>query len=163
MPAPKGYSRTQIRLHWIAAVLIVVNILFEDPIGNAWEAIEKGGAASYSSGVALHVFGGLAVLAFALWRLALRASRGVPPAPAAEPAPLRMAAHLGHLALYALMILAPVSGAMAWFGGVEAAAEVHEVFKPLFILLVGVHVLAVLWHQFRLKDGLLLRMKQPLD
>ena len=35
--------------------------------------------------------------------------------------------------------------------------------KPVTIILVAVHVVAALWHQFYLKDGLLLRMKRPLD
>lgn len=74
---------------------------------------------------------------------------------------LRKAAHWGHLALYALMILMPLSGLAAWFGGLEAAAEVHEAMKPLLLILVAVHVAAALWHQFWLKDGLLLRMKWP--
>ena len=65
--------------------------------------------------------------------------------------------------LGAVMVLAPVSGLVAWYGGVEAAAEVHELFKPALILLVLGHVAAALYHQFILKDGLLLRMKRPLD
>ena len=74
-----------------------------------------------------------------------------------------MAAHVGHWALYALMVLAPVTGLAAWYGGIEAAAEVHELFKPLLIILVAVHVLAALFHQFVLKDNLLARMKRTLD
>ena len=35
---------------------------------------------------------------------------------------------------------------------------------PVTLLaLVAAHVLAALWHQLWLKDGLLLRMKRPLD
>jgi cytochrome b561 len=83
--------------------------------------------------------------------------------PEVKPAILKLAAHLGHMGLYALMIAMPLSGAAAWFGGIEAAAEAHEVMKFLMIALVAVHVLAALWHQFWLKDGLLLRMKRPLD
>ena len=67
------------------------------------------------------------------------------------------------MALYALMVLMPVSGAVAWFGTVEAAPEVHEAMKPAMLILVLVHVAAALWHQFWLKDGLMLRMKRPLD
>lgn len=162
-PAPKGYSRIQIRLHWVVAVLIALPFILHEPIAEAWDAFREGVQTAFNPVVALHVFGGLAVLAFALWRLALRRTRGAPPAPEAEPAPLRLAAHLGHLALYALMILMPLSGAVAWFGGIEGAAEAHEVMKPLMLILVAVHVVAALWHQFWLKDGLMLRMKRPLD
>ncbi len=160
MPTPTGYSRTQIVLHWVVALLLAAQILFEDAIGKAWRIVEDGGVPPFDPMVALHVFGGLAVLAFALWRLVLRARRGVPPPSAAEPALAKTAAHLGHLALYALMIALPVTGAAAWFGGVEASAELHELLKPALILLVALHVAATLWHQLWLKDNLLARMKR---
>lgn len=164
MPVLKGYSARQIRLHWIVAVLIVLQFVLHEPIAEAWDQIEDGGSSPAFNWLVLsHIFGGALVLIFALWRLVLRQTRGVPPAPEAEPAPLRLAAHLGHLALYALMILMPLSGAAAWFGGIEAAAEVHEAMKPLMILLVAVHVLAAIWHQVWLKDGLMDRMRRPLD
>lgn len=163
MPAPKGYSARQIRLHWIVTLLIVLQFILHDSMSEAWDGIEDGLSPAFNWLVLSHIAGGVLVLIFALWRLALRATRGVPPAPEVEPAALRTAAHLGHLALYAVMILMPVSGLAAWFGGIEAAAEGHEVMKVALLALVAVHVLAALWHQFWLKDGLLLRMKRPLD
>ncbi|MDR0807534.1 MAG: hypothetical protein LBE86_00095 [Gemmobacter sp.] len=33
----------------------------------------------------------------------------------------------------------------------------------LLMVLVGLHVLAALWHQFWLRDGLMERMRRPLD
>ncbi|WP_435257937.1 cytochrome b [Thioclava sp. FR2] len=160
MSLPKGYSRAQIALHWVVAVLIVLQFVLHEPIAEAWDVIEDGGVAAFDPVVAMHVFGGLAVLVFAAWRLVLRKTRGAPPPPEAEPAPLKLAAHLGHMALYALMILMPITGAVAWFGGIEASAEVHEAMKPAMLILVAVHLLAALWHQFWLKDGLMLRMKR---
>ena len=56
------------------------------------------------------------------------------------------------------MLLMPVSGLVAWFGGVDTAADAHEVMSNLMLFVVGVHVAAALWHQFWLKDHLLLRM-----
>lgn len=163
MPRPKGYSRTQIALHWVAFLLIVQQFVLHEGIAEAWDLVEDGGVPAFDPIVAAHVFGGMAVLAFALWRLVLRRSRGVPDLPAGGSALTRAAAHLGHHALYALMILMPVSGALAWFGGLEAAGEAHEAMKPLMLLLVAVHVLAAFWHQFWLKDGLLARMKRAAD
>jgi cytochrome b561 len=163
MYAPKGYSARQIRLHWIVAVLIVLQFVLHEAIAGAWEAREEGVTATGYWLVWSHIFGGAVIFLFALWRLALRQVRGVPPVPEVKPAILKLAAHLGHMGLYALMIAMPLSGAAAWFGGIEAAAEAHEVMKFLMIALVAVHVLAALWHQFWLKDGLLLRMKRPLD
>jgi cytochrome b561 len=163
MPQPKGYSAAQIALHWIVAGLIVLQFVLHEPIAEAWDKFRDGVETAFNPVVALHVFGGIAVLLFALWRLVLRQTRGVPPAPAEEPAPLRLAAHVGHLALYALMVLMPVSGAAAWFGGIDTAAEVHEAMKPALLVLVGVHVAAAIWHQVWLKDNLMARMKRPLD
>lgn len=163
MSALKGYSARQIRLHWLVAIIIVLQFVLHEPIAEAWEGIENGQSPAFNWLILSHVFGGTLVLIFALWRLVLRQTRGVPPAPEAEPAPLRLAAHLGHLALYALMIAMPLSGMAAWFGGIEAAAEGHEVMKVALLALVAVHVLAALWHQFWLKDGLMARMKRPLD
>ena len=57
----------------------------------------------------------------------------------------------------------PITGGMAWFGGIEVMAEAHEVLTSLLLVLVGLHVVAALYHQFWLKDGLLMRMKRPLD
>ncbi len=162
MPSPKGYSRTQIALHWGVAVLIVLQFVLHEPIAEAWEVILRGGAAAFDPVTALHVFGGLAILGFVIWRLVLRARRGVPPVVETN-AMQKLAAHVVHLGLYGLMVLMPLSGAVAWFGGVEAAGEAHEVMKPLLLLLVALHVLGALWHQFWLKDGLMLRMKRAAD
>ena len=163
MPSPKGYSARQIRLHWIVTVLIVLQFVLHEPIAEAWEGVEEGLSPAFNWLVFSHIVGGVLVLIFALWRLVLRQMRGVPPPPEAEPAPLRTAAHIGHLALYTWMIAMPFSGLVAWFGGVEPAAEAHEAMKVALLAWVALHVAAALWHQFGLKDGLLLRMKRPLD
>lgn len=157
----QGYSRAQIVAHWATAVLIAAQFVLNDAIGEAWEAVEHGAEIAFNPLVAAHVFGGMAVLALALLRLGLRFGQGVPPAPAGDPPLQRLAAHLVHLGLYALMIVVPVAGGMAWFGGIEAMAEVHEALTTLVLLLVGLHVVAALYHQFWLKDGLLARMKRP--
>jgi cytochrome b561 len=160
--AVKGYSVTQIGLHWVVAGLILFQLIFGEDMGGAWRAVEDGKAPEMTTWVWAHIIAGIAVLVFAAWRLLLRATRGAPAAPAGS-ALMVKAAELGHWALYALMVLAPATGLAAWYGGVEAAAEVHELFKPLLIILVAVHVLAALFHQFVLKDNLLARMKRPLD
>ncbi|MDZ4310670.1 MAG: cytochrome b/b6 domain-containing protein [Cypionkella sp.] len=162
MSTLKGYSVTQIALHWIVAALIVFQMIFGDAMGSAWRAVREGLAPDMTLAVWAHIIAGIAVLLFVVWRLALRFTRGAPEAPAAS-VMMMQAAKWGHRALYAAMVLAPISGLMAWYGGVESAAEVHELFKPVLILLVLGHVLAALYHQFIRKDGLLLRMKRPLD
>ncbi len=160
-PAPKGYSRAQILLHWLIFALIAFQIIGHEPMAEAWEVIEGGGTAEVGPMVLAHVAGGIAILVFAVWRIVLRARRGAPPPPEGEPEILRKAAHWGHMALYALMIVVPLSGMAAWGGGIMAAAELHEALKTVFVVMILIHVAAALWHQFWLKDNLLARMKRP--
>jgi len=159
----KGYSRVQIMLHWAVAVLIVFQLIFGESMTEAWEAIEEGAAANMTLMVWAHIVAGIAVVALVCWRLALRLTRGVPAAPAGESAAIRVAGHLGHAGLYVLMIGAPITGLLAWYGGVTDLAEVHELAKPALIILILVHVAAALYHHFFLKDGLLDRMRKPQD
>jgi cytochrome b561 len=121
----------------------------------------KTGAVEFSPLVAAHVFGGIAILLLVLWRLVVRFKRGAPLPPESEHPLLKMAAHLSHWLLYALMILMPVSGVLAWFGGIEQAATNHFYMKFAMLGLVALHVVAALFHQFVLKTNLIQRMKTP--
>ena len=104
--ARTGYSATQLALHWVIALLLVANSFATgEGMGQAWRANERGDATQLSGLVPqLHLWFGLAILAFAVWRVFLRQTRGVPEAPAEESAVLRMAAHVTHILLYALML-----------------------------------------------------------
>ncbi|WP_319824699.1 cytochrome b [Thalassovita sp.] len=157
---PTHYSRTQIALHWAVFILIAFQFLANEPMSEAWEALRKGGDYGFSPLVAGHVVAGGAVAVFALWRLGLRLKRGVPPLPDKEPPMMQLAAHVTHWSLYALMLVVPFSGSMAWFGGVKPAAEAHEVLKTVLLLLVILHVAGALYHQFVLKTNLMQRMKK---
>lgn len=158
--AVAGYSRVQIGLHWVVAALIAVNLVFEDWIKAGWRAIETGSAPVYDAGALAHIGVGVVVLLLAFWRLGLRFTRGVPDLPAGMSGRERLVAHLGHGLLYALMIGVPVVGLLAWFGASDDLAELHELGKPAFLLLIAGHVAAALWHQFVRKDGLLQRMRR---
>lgn len=159
MPAPTGYSRTQIVLHWVVLVLIALQYLFHDAISSAWDRVEEGAEVAFDPLVLGHVAGGGLVLLLALWRLGLRARRGAP-APLDSGRLQVVIAKLTHTGLYALMILMPVSGAVAWFGGVGAAAEGHEVLKALLLALVALHVVGAVYHQLVLRDGTMARMRR---
>lgn len=159
MPAPKGYTRLQIALHWAVAVLIVQQYLFKDAISAAWEALETGSEAAFDPLVLAHVAGGALVLVFALWRLSIKARRGTPEG-VGEAALLRGLARATHLGLYALMILMPLSGAMTWFGGVTLAAQGHNILKIALLALVALHVIGAVYHHVVLKDGLINRMRR---
>jgi cytochrome b561 len=158
-----GYSSVQIALHWVIAALIVCQFVFHEGMVEAWDTYRKTPDTPLVSGLAAqaHVWGGLAVLAFGVWRLWLRNTRGVPAVPADEPAILRLAAHVTHVTLYALMILMPVTGAMLWFGGIGFAAFLHGVLRiPLFFL-VALHVAGGLVQHFYFRSSVLTRMMKP--
>lgn len=158
---PKGYSRAQIALHWITAALILWQFVGNGAISQAWRAVRQGAEATLGPAAWSHILAGAAVLVLVVWRIALRRMRGAPPAPGA--APVRLAASVAHLALYLLLVGLAVSGAVAWFGGVGPAMGAHKLMKTLLLALVGLHVLAAIWHQFWLRDGLMERMRRPLD
>ena len=61
----------------------------------------------------------------------------------------------------------PFAG-LGWLAVAAMAGASLRIPRPLWVkvallALVAVHVVAALWHQFWLKDGLMLRMKRPLD
>jgi cytochrome b561 len=157
MSKPAGYSRLQIVLHWAIAMLIGFQVVAHDGMEEAWRALQRG--QEYSGiGAQLHVIAGGSVLILALLRLFVRWRRGAPALPAGGKPLLDMAAKLTHWALYALMLVIPASGMAAWFLGIKTAAEAHELFFNALFVLVALHTVAALYHQFVVKDGLIARM-----
>ena len=158
-----GYSGAQIALHWAVAALVVAQIVLHDGMVAAYAAGRGGGTATGSDLFLadLHVAFGIAVFALALMRVALRVSRGAPPPPRDEHPALRFAARATHFALYALILLMPVTGGLAWFGGVEAMAGLHGAGKAAILVLVGLHVLGALYQHFYLGTDVLRRMLRP--
>jgi cytochrome b561 len=161
--APAGYSATQIALHWAVAALVAGQYLFHDAISGAWEAIRAGETVAFDPLILAHVAGGGLILAFVVWRLALRLGRGAPAAPAQEPAPLATLAHVAHWAFYALLIGMALSGALAWFADVAPAARAHNVLKIALLALVALHVAAIPVHKLALKSDVMRRMIHPAD
>ena len=129
----------------------------------------------------LHKSLGLSVLALSLLRLGWRLTHKPPPLPAYTPAWQAMSAKGLHWLFYAMMIGVPLSGwimssagpyPLNWFGLfdvpkfavgkdsplADAAHEGHEVMGFLFIPLLALHIVAALYHHYRLKDEVLRRM-----
>ncbi len=159
-PVSSGYTRTQIALHWAIALLIVFQYVAHDPIH---EFVEAHGLAA-SSDVAIpllaraHVLLGMLTFALMLIRVFMRFTKGAPASPKEENPVLKMVAHATHGILYLALFLMPMSGAMAWFGQVEAAANAHAVLKIVLLAFVALHIAGALYHQFILKNGLIKRM-----
>ncbi len=109
----------------------------------------------------LHIAFGIAIFLLALVRVFVRLRRGVPPPPRDEHILLRLAARAVHLALYAIILLMPVTGGMAWFGGIETMAAVHGAGKPVILGLVALHIGGALYQHFVARTDVLRRMLRP--
>ncbi len=162
--APSGYTGVQIALHWIVAVLIGFQIVAHDGMEAAWQAAVRGGVVSGldTTMAYTHIAAGVAIWLFAAWRLVLRVRYGVPPLPENEPPALKLVAHGIHLILYLVLLLMPISGAVAWFGGAEGAAEAHELMKFVLLPAVLIHVAGALFQHYWIKSDVLRRMVRPL-
>lgn len=163
MQAVTGYSKTQIWLHWSIVALVLAQLILHDGMARAWEGALESGAFALSTPVVLHFAFGGAILGLMMWRFAIRQERGVPPPPASEPPLFQKLGHAAHLGFYALLILLPVTGGLAWGTQSQALGEVHEVLRALLVVLVLAHIAAVVYHQRVLKSGLLQRMLKPAD
>lgn len=155
-----GYSAAQIVLHWTIAALVLLQFLFAERIEELWEA-RLSGAVPDAPSPTLHTVAGMAILALMIARLALRLRRGAPAPPLGETSALARLAAATHVAFYVLLIAMPVGGAVAWFGGVEAAAEIHGIAASVLLALVLLHVAAALAHRFWFRDGVFQRMLRP--
>ena len=161
--ARKGYSGLQIALHWSIAALVIVQFVLHDGILAANRS-ERGGAPASESELFLadlHIAFGIAIFVLALVRVLVRLKRGAPPPPEDEHALLRLAARAVHFALYVVILLMPVTGGLAWFGGFETMAEVHGAGKPAVLALVVLHIGGALYQHFVAKTDVLRRMLRP--
>ena len=176
--APRVYAPAARMFHWITVGFLLLQI----PVGfymayrgntlNIWDGTTD---ALYSS----HKLAGLALFAIVIARLVFRSKNGVPPdEPTIEPWQ-RVASHITHGSLYALLLLTPLMGWIGislypsrevfgvftlpalWTPNQPAAAtafSIHEWLAKLMILLITVHIAAALFHHFVRKDGVLRRM-----
>ena len=107
-----------------------------------------------------HYWVGLAVLALAVLRVLLRLKQGRPaPVERGSSFVFRIAAAM-HLLFYVLLIVVPATGLLAFYVSSDFG-EIHEIGKPVFIVLILAHAVAALLHQFWMKDGTLRRMLVP--
>lgn len=168
------FTRTAIVLHWLLALLLTGQFAFGWLLGE----IPRGTPARgfwinqhKSAGLVI----GLVILLRIVWRL-----RHAPPPPVTMPAWQRRAANISHVALYRCMAVMPLSGylasnvskhgvklfnivALAPWGPDNKVAyamlnQMHLATAIVLAVLVVVHVLAVVKHQFIDRDRLLARM-----
>lgn len=174
MTSIQRYARPLALLHWLMALLIVGTFLFGLKVG----AMPLSPAKFHQ--IAWHKWAGITVLLLLMLRIAVRLASRVPPLPDTMSALAQKAAHVGHFALYALMLAVPLSGwAMSSAYGfpvvyfqllplpdlvakdpalAETLLWVHRGCNVLLAVTVLGHVAAALKHQWLDKDGLLSRM-----
>jgi cytochrome b561 len=159
--SPMSYSISQRIVHWGMALLIFFNLLFTDGI-EQWNRVSKRGgelAASDAFSANIHAYVGIAILAFAVLRLILRAAQGVPPEHRDEPAIARLTAKATHGLLYLMFFIMPLSGIGRYYFGFDTVGELHaEVFKVILWALIAVHVAGALVQRFYFKTDSLKRM-----
>jgi len=102
----KRYTRVAMALHWLMAAIMLANIV----IGVTFPEAGPGVKYAPKPLLPLHISLGLSALVLVVGRIAWRLTHR-PPADAPTMARWEViAAHLGHLALYALMVAIPFSG-----------------------------------------------------
>lgn len=160
MQTPDRFTHSQIVLHWVIAALILAQFLLSGGMETAWRAVERGTytSADLTFGAIMHVAAGVAVLLLAIWRVVLRLRYGAPAPDPSEPRALQILAHVVHGVLYLTLFLMPITGMMAWGGGILAAGEWHQAVKTVLIVTVALHVAGALVHHFVWRTNVLKRM-----
>jgi superoxide oxidase len=155
-------------IHWLGVVAIAAAYLTSESAEDLTES---------ASGLNWHVVAGLGLLLLFVPRLVawilIRKPQTVS-------GPEKWAAWTLQLALLLFMAVQPLLGILSvWAGGhsltvpfssmqlspllqlsgqADFLEEAHEIIGNTFYAVIGIHVLAALWHQFIRRDGLLRRM-----
>jgi len=184
MSLPERYTRPAIILHWVIALLMILNIaliLSVERLPDDW----------VRPAVDTHKSIGITVLGLVLLRILWRATHRPPAMPPSYGRLERIGAHAAHGALYLVMVLLPLSGWMhdsAWkdaathpmqlFGlfewprigwimdvAPEAKERLHDLFGGVHIwagyvlyVLFALHLIGALKHQFLDGEAELQRM-----
>lgn len=170
------YSPALRRMHWLMAALILAAYLLIEQRGLFPRG--SGGRVAMVQG---HFWAGITVFVLGWWRLAIRRRDGAPPiAPPLAPWSA-LASRLLHVALYAFFIVMPLLGmATAWtdgkavmipFTGIALPAllaenkdlahsleDLHGSIGEAFYWVIGLHVLAALYHHLIRRDDTLRRL-----
>lgn len=167
------FTAVQRLLHWVMAACILAMLFIG--VGMVSTVMPK-----YLTLVAIHKPLGIAILVLAPLRLVVRLRSGTPPLPLDLPEPMKLAAHLSHYALYALMIGMPLIG-WAMLSAAEYPAVLYgSLYLPAIVpqsdrlhavlwdahyylafalfALILMHVAAALFHLLVRRDGVFEQM-----
>jgi cytochrome b561 len=164
------------RLHGLLALLVRAAYLLIEQRG-----LFALGTPHRAAMVQGHFWVGLSILLLAAWRIGLRMRGVVPPITPALPPWQALPAKLLHLALYAFIVVMPLLGlATAWTDGkvlyvpftdlavpallapdkglAHQLEDLHGTIGEIFYWVIGLHVLAALYHHWWRRDDTLRRM-----
>lgn len=171
-PALIRYGSTAVAFHWAVAALVV----FLGTLGLLFDDIPKESRAFW---INVHGCVGLVYFALVIARLVWWTSHKPPDLPPDIGEFDRRFSLAAHHLLYALMVLIPIFGfvAFVWHGRVfdyglarlnfgvasnrdvfHPAEEVHQLLAYCLFGLAALHAAAALYHHFVRRDGVLLRM-----
>ena len=169
-----SYSAVAKALHWAMALAIFGLVVLGSVMSDMEFSPEK---LQYFS---WHKWAGVTVFMLVWLRLLWRLISPPPAYPASLSLPMKRLASAGHIALYALMVIIPITGWLmssakgvptVWFGLMplpdliskdkalgELLEEVHGTLSWILVTLIAGHVAAALKHHFIDKDDTLRRM-----
>lgn len=168
------YSKTAKFFHWTIAAFIIFNLLCGPIIAYFHEFAHK------ISLMPLHKQLGVIVLTLAILRVLWRITHKYPNLKGIVSPLDEFFAQVGHILLYILMVLMPLSGvllsqgagrevSLLWFKipaiigtqtpeGKEYLFLSHKYISITLAVILGAHILAALYHHFIKKNNILLRM-----
>lgn len=175
IPAQR-FTPAQRRLHWLMAVLVAMAYLLIEQRG-----FFSRGSTGRTAMMQGHFWTGLTIFVLACWRLAIRRRDGAPPVTPVLDRWNALAATSLHVALYLFFLVMPMLGlATAWSDGKAVLVPFTSVALPallplnrnlahtleylhgtignIFYWVIGLHILAALWHHLVRRDDTLKRM-----
>ena len=167
------YHPLLVTLHWLLALLIAAALA----IGFGWLAKTSNSNPQKLAVLRLHMAGGMLILALMVVRFAVRLLTAKPPAAATGNRLLDCMAPVAHHGFYVLILLIAGTGfATAILAGlpeivfagsgdplppnfmIYPSRVAHGYLATILAALIGLHLIATLYHHFVRKDGLLRRM-----
>jgi cytochrome b561 len=166
------FDQTSIALHWLTAVVVAAQLTMGLILSHGGDEIAGLLTAHRSLGIAIWII----VAARLVWR---HGFAHLPPFPASMPKLQQRLAKLNEYALYALLLIQPITGLantlfhgrpfalFAWrvpalithdAGVFHAFRLVHKFGAWGLLVLVGLHSAAALFHALFLRDGVFQRM-----
>jgi cytochrome b561 len=158
----RSFSAYQIALHWGVAALVIFQLLFGESMTTVVDAADSGSPVSHSDHTlaSSHYWIGILILVLVAARAVLRLKSGAPVPAGSGPRWMTATARISHGLFYILLVTSPILGLLAFYVG-DPFGDIHSLNRPVFIVLIALHVGAALLHQFWFKDGTLKRMLMP--